>query len=50
MDSLVAFKGKDYVIMAADTFNAYSILRMKVTNPYNHSPTMIKYGTWMAKR
>lgn len=31
MDSLVAFKGKDYVIMAADTFNAYSILRMKVS-------------------
>lgn len=30
MDSLIAFKGKDYVIMAADTFNAYSILRMKV--------------------
>lgn len=33
MDSLVAFKGKDYVIMAADTFNAYSILRMKVKYP-----------------
>ncbi len=30
MDSLIAFKGKDYVIMAADTFNAYSVLRMKV--------------------
>lgn len=30
MDSLIAFKGKDYVIMAADTNNAYSILRMKV--------------------
>lgn len=50
MDSLVAFKGKDYVIMAADTFNAYSILRMKVTHPHNHSPTMTKYGTWMARR
>lgn len=45
MDSLVAFKGKDYVIMAADTFNAYSILRMKVNYSYNHSLTMIKYGT-----
>lgn len=31
MDSLIAFKGKDYVIMAADTFNVYSVLRMKVT-------------------
>lgn len=31
MDSLIAFKGPDYVIMAADTFNAYSVLRMKVT-------------------
>ena len=31
MDSLIAFKGKDYVIMAADTNNAYSILRMKVS-------------------
>lgn len=30
MDSLIAFKGKDYIIMAADTFNTYSILRMKV--------------------
>lgn len=30
MDSLIAFKGKDYVILAADTFNAYSVLRMKV--------------------
>lgn len=30
MDSLIGFKGKDYVIMAADTFNVYSILRMKV--------------------
>lgn len=33
MDSLIAFKGKDYVIMAADTVNAYSILRMKVPPP-----------------
>lgn len=30
MDSLIGFKGKDYVIMAADTFNVYSVLRMKV--------------------
>ncbi len=35
MDSLIAFKGKDYVIMAADTFNAYSILRMKVLSSFN---------------
>ena len=32
MDSLIAFKGKDYVIVATDTFNAYSVLRMKVTS------------------
>ena len=30
MDSLIAFKGKDYIIIAADTFNAYSVLKMKV--------------------
>ncbi len=30
MDSLLAFKGKDYVIVAADTYNAYSVLRLKV--------------------
>ena len=29
MDSLIAFKGKDYVIIAADTYNAYSVLRLK---------------------
>ena len=31
MDSLIAIKGKDFVIIAADTVNAYSVLRMKVT-------------------
>ncbi len=30
MDSLIAIKGKDFVIIAADTTNAYSVLRMKV--------------------
>ena len=30
MDSLIAIKGKDFVIIAADTFNAYSVLKMKV--------------------
>jgi 20S proteasome alpha/beta subunit len=30
MDSLIALKGKDFVIIAADTTNAYSVLRMKV--------------------
>lgn len=35
MDSLIAFKGKDFVILAADTFNAYSVLRMKVMPPPN---------------
>lgn len=31
MDSLIAIKGKDFVVIAADTTNAYSVLRMKVT-------------------
>jgi 20S proteasome alpha/beta subunit len=31
MDSLIAIKGKDFIVMAADTVNAYSVLRMKVT-------------------
>jgi len=30
MDSLIGVKGKDFVILAADTFNAYSVLKMKV--------------------
>ncbi len=30
MDSLIGIKGKDFVIIAADTFNAYSVLKMKV--------------------
>jgi len=30
MDSLIAIKGQDFIIMAADTVNAYSVLRMKV--------------------
>ena len=30
MDSLIALKGKDFVIIASDTINAYSVLRMKV--------------------
>lgn len=30
MDSLLGVKGKDFVILAADTFNAYSVLKMKV--------------------
>lgn len=34
MDSLIGFKGKDYVIIAADNFNAYSILRMKVNSTF----------------
>jgi len=31
MDSLIGLKGKDFVIIAADTTNAYSVLRMKVS-------------------
>lgn len=30
MDSIIGIKGKDFVIIAADTFNAYSVLKMKV--------------------
>jgi hypothetical protein len=30
MDSLIALKGKGFVIIAVDTINAYSVLRMKV--------------------
>jgi len=30
MDSLIGIKGKDFIILAADTFNAYSVLKMKV--------------------
>jgi 20S proteasome alpha/beta subunit len=33
MDSLIALKGKDFVIIASDTLNAYSVLRMKVLLP-----------------
>ena len=48
MDSLIALKGKDFVIIAADTTNAYSVLRMKVP-PTPSRTTMIKYGTSMEK-
>jgi len=48
MDSLIGLKGKDFVIIAADTINAYSVLRMKV--PFALSRTMmIKFGTLMGK-
>ncbi len=30
MDSIIGIKGKDFVILAADTSNAYSVLKMKV--------------------
>ena len=43
MDSLIALKGKDFVIIAADTTNAYSVLRMKVPLSV-YRTTMIKYG------
>ena len=48
MDSLIAFKGKDYVIVAADTFNAYSVLKMKVIN-IKFRAMMIKFGISMEK-
>jgi 20S proteasome alpha/beta subunit len=43
MDSLIAIKGKDFVIVAADTTNAYSVLRMKVTNMQGRTMT-IRFG------
>ena len=48
MDSLIGLKGKDFIIIAADTVNAYSVLRMKVyLNRFR--TTMIKFGTLMEK-
>lgn len=35
MDSLIGIKGKDFIILAADTFNAYSVLKMKVLKIIN---------------
>jgi len=43
MDSLIALKGKDFVIIAADTTNAYSVLRMKVEFVLPRT-TMTKFG------
>ena len=48
MDSLIALKGKDFVIIAADTTNAYSVLRMKVL-PESFRTMTIKFGTSMEK-
>ena len=48
MDSLIALKGKDFVIIAADTTNAYSVLRMKVLFKSYRTMT-IKFGTLMEK-
>lgn len=48
MDSLIAIKGKDFVIIAADTTNAYSVLRMKVLLSRLRI-MMIKYGIQMDK-
>jgi 20S proteasome alpha/beta subunit len=31
MDSLFAIKGKDFVVIAADKYTAYSIMRLTVT-------------------
>ena len=48
MDSLIAIKGKDFVIVAADTTNAYSVLRMKVPPP-PHRTTKIRSGISMER-
>lgn len=42
MDSLIAIKGKDFVIVAADTFNAYSVLKMKVSPFHKPRTTMTR--------
>ena len=44
MDSIIALKGKDFVMIAADTTNAYSVLRMKVALKIARTTT-IKSGT-----
>ena len=45
MDSLLGVKGKDFVILAADTNNAYSVLKMKVISFFIiYSIMMIKFG------
>ncbi len=46
MDSLIAIKGRDFVIVAADTTNAYSVLRMKVP-PKPLRTSTIRSGTSM---
>ena len=48
MDSLIGLKGKDFVIIAADTVNAYSVLRMKVLLNLLRT-MMIKFGILMEK-
>lgn len=50
MDSLLGVKGKDFVILAADTNNAYSVLKMKVISFFIiYSIMMIKFGILMDK-
>lgn len=49
MDSLIALKGKDFVIIASDTTNAYSVLRMKVRLPPPRT-SMTKSGISMEKK
>ena len=45
MDSLIGVKGKDFIILAADTNNAYSVLKMKVNSILiKLSNTTIKSG------
>lgn len=48
MDSLIALKGKDFVIIASDTTNAYSVLRMKVLLSPSRT-SMTKSGILMVK-
>lgn len=48
MDSLIGIKGKDFVIIASDTVNAYSVLNMKVTRTTPRTTTT-KSGISMEK-
>ena len=49
MDSLIGIKGKDFVILAADTFNAYSVLKLKVPPLNYHRATTTRSGILMDK-
>ena len=47
MDNIFAIKGKDFIILAADTTNIYSIMKMKVLSVLFRI-MKTKYGIWMS--